>query len=82
MIAYEDRLSRGGRTAREVAEEAGLSIRQVQNWTSRPRAEYLSEAEQRYLRIRELRAQGGTMRQIAADLGVSVSAVHYALHKG
>jgi hypothetical protein len=70
------------RTAREVAEQLGVSPRTVRRVVAQPRAEYLGEAEQRRQTIRAMRAQGGTMRQIAADLGVSVGTVHYALSKG
>lgn len=80
MIAYEDRLPRRGQTARDIAERAGLSIRQVQNWTSEPREIYLSRAQQRRERIRELRGQGMTYRAIAAEVGCSLSTVHAALH--
>lgn len=77
-----ERISRNGKTARELAEKTGLSVRTIMAHTAEPRDVYLDRAEQRYLRIRELRAQNMTMRQIAAEMGVAVSAVHYALHKG
>lgn len=79
MITYEDRLPRNGRTARDIAERTGMSIRQVQNWTSEPRETYLSRAQERREKIRELRAAGKTMRAIAAELGCSVGTVHNAL---
>jgi hypothetical protein len=70
------------RTAREVAEELGVSPRTVRRVVAQPRAEYLGEAEQRRQRIRAMRSQGMTMRAIANEEGIVVSAVHYALHKG
>jgi DNA-directed RNA polymerase specialized sigma24 family protein len=79
LIAYHDRISRGGRTARDVAEQAGLSLRQVQRWTSEPRTTYLAGVQARRQKIRALRAEGLSMRQIAAELGCSVGTVHQAL---
>lgn len=76
MIDYADRLPRRGRTAREIAEATGMSVRQVQNWTSEPRAKYLARADERRARIQELRAQGLSMRAIAAEVGCSVGTVH------
>lgn len=79
MIRYEDRIPRRGRTAREVAEQTGLSVRQVQNWTSQPRTTYLARAQEQRVKIRDLRATGLSMRAIAAELECSVGIVHRAL---
>lgn len=76
-----DRIPRQGRTARELAEKTGLSPRTIRAWTAEPRDVYLDRAEKRHQKIRELRAQGLSMRAIAAQLGISARAVHYALHK-
>ena len=73
------RYPRNGKTAREMAEWAGKSIRTVKRWTSEPREVYLERAEQRQDRIRELRATGMSIRAIAAELGCSVGTVHRAL---
>lgn len=75
------RYPRKGRTARELAELAGKSVRTAQRWTSEPREQYEARVAERHERIRELRAEGKSMRAIAAELGVSVSTVHYALNK-
>lgn len=80
-IAYEDRLPRHGRTARELAERTGYTIRNVQNWTSEPREVYLSRAAKRHEKIRQLREQGLSMREIAQQMDCTVGAVHYALNK-
>lgn len=68
-------------TARELSERTGYSIRTAQNWTSEPREVYLARAAERHEKIRQLREQGMTMREIANQVGVSARAVHYALHK-
>lgn len=68
-------------TARELADRFGVSPRTIRRTVALPRDEYLSEAAKRHQRIRELRAEGLSMRAIAAEVNVSVSAVHYALHK-
>lgn len=68
-------------TARELAERFDRSPRTIRRLVALPRDEYLSAAEKRHQRIRELRAEGLSMREIAAEVGVSVSAVHYALNK-
>lgn len=74
------RLPRNGRTARELAEKAGMSVRTAQRWTAEPRDTYLSRAEQRRQQIRELRDQGLSMRAIADEVGCSVGTVHNALN--
>lgn len=69
------------RTAREVAEQLGVSERTVRNFVAQPREQYLAEAAARHERIRAMRAEGLSMRAIAAKEGVSARAVHYAIHK-
>lgn len=68
------------RTAREVAEQLGVSPRTVRRFVAEPRDAYLSRAEQRRQQIRELREQGLSMRAIAAEIGCSVGTVHNALN--
>ena len=63
------------RTARDVAEQFGVSPRTIQRLMAEPRPEYLARAQDRRRRIAELRAQGKTMRAIADQLGVSVGLV-------
>ena len=79
MTTHAHRIPRRGATARSIAERTGLSIRQVQNWTSEPREVYLDRAQQRREKIRELRATGMTMRAIATEVGCSIGTVHNAL---
>lgn len=69
------------RTAREVAEQLGVSERTVRNFVAQPREEYLAEAAARHERIRAMRAEGMTMRAIAEREDVTSRAVHYAIHK-
>ncbi len=80
-MTARERIPRNGKTAREVAEKTGLSIRTIMEWTAEPRDAYLSRAEQRRQKIRELRETGLSMRAIAKELNISVGTVHYALNK-
>ena len=80
-MTTRERIPRNGKTAREVAEKTGLSIRTIMEWTAEPRDAYLSRAEQRRQKIRELRETGLSMRAIAKELNISVGTVHYALNK-
>jgi transposase len=74
-----ERLPRNGLTVRELAKRTGVSTASIIRWTSEPREVYLSRAEERREKIRELRAGGMTMRAIATELGCSVGTVHGAL---
>ena len=68
-------------TARELAERFNRSTRTIRRVMAEPRADFEARAAARHDQIRELRDQGLTMRAIAAELKISVGAVHYALHK-
>lgn len=68
-------------SARELAPKLGVSERTIRNYLAEPRVEYQARAAARHARIHELRAQGLSMRAIATEVGVTVGAVHYALHK-
>ncbi|GAA3853059.1 helix-turn-helix domain-containing protein [Brevibacterium ammoniilyticum] len=74
-----ERIPRNGLTIRELAARAGVDPRTVKRWTSDPRDVYLSRAEQRRERIRELRETGLSYRAIAAEVGCSIGTVHNAL---
>lgn len=78
-MTTRERIPRNGKTAREVAEKTGLSLRTIMEWTAEPREAYLSRAEERRLQIRELREKGLSMRAIAAEVGCWVGTVHNAL---
>lgn len=67
------------RTAREIAEQLGVSPRTVRRFVAEPRDDYLSRAEQRRQQIRDLREQGLSIRAIANKVGCSVGTVHNAL---
>lgn len=64
-----------GQTASELAKRFGVSQRTIQRAVAEPRDEYLSRAEQRREKIRELRKTGMSMRAIAAEVGCSVGTV-------
>ena len=76
-----DRIPRNGLTIRELAARAGVTPRTIKTWTSEPREVYMSRAQKRRAKIRELRATGMSMRAIAAEVGCSVGTVHYALNQ-
>ena len=68
-------------SARELAERFGVSPRTIRRAVAQERADYLADAAARHERIRALRAEGLSMRAIAAKEGVTVGTVHYAIHK-
>lgn len=68
-------------TARELADRFGVSVRTIQRTVAQPREDYLADAAARRERIHAMRAEGLSMRAIAEREGVTVGAVHYALHK-
>nr|WP_181409062.1 hypothetical protein [Brevibacterium linens] len=45
-------------SVRELAAKVGVSEKSIVRWTSEPREVYLSRAQQRRVRIRELRETG------------------------
>lgn len=73
--------ARRNKTARELAEQFGVSKRTIQRAIAEPREAYEARAAQRHERIHELRNDGLSMRAIASELNVSVGSVHYALNK-
>lgn len=75
------RIPRRGRSINELAELMGVTPRTARRWAAEPREVYLARSAKRHERIRELRAEGLTMREIAARVGVTVGAVHYALKR-
>lgn len=80
-VTTYDRFPRNGKSARDAASRVGVSVRTAQRWTSEPRSVWLERAAQRRRKIHDLREKGLTMRQIAAELEISVGTVHYALTK-
>lgn len=80
MTEQLQKIDRGGMSVRELAKKTGLSTNTIIRWTSAPREEYLSRAAERHRKVRELRAEGMTMRAIAEELGISLQTVHYAVH--
>jgi hypothetical protein len=71
--------ARHNQTARELAVRFGVSLRTILRTMAEERSEYLTRAQERRLRIRELRETGLSMRKIAAEVGCSAGTVHSAL---
>lgn len=67
---------RNGWTVRELHERTGAAKSSIIRWTSEPREAYLARADEKRRRVRELRAQGLSMRAIATEIGCSVGTVH------
>lgn len=66
-------------SARVLAERIGVSERTIKRYVAEPREQYEARTAARHARIRELRAEGLSMRAIAAEVGVALGTVHYAL---
>lgn len=75
----QQRIPRNGKSVRELAERTNFSTNTIIRWTSEPREVYLARGRERAERIRELRAEGLTMRAIAEQLGCGVGTVHRAV---
>lgn len=73
--------ARRNQTAAELGKRFQRSPRTIRRIIAEPREEYLERAATRHERIRELREQGMTYREIAAEVDCTVGTVHYALHK-
>lgn len=72
--------ARRKRTAREAAELLGVSPRTIRNIVAEPRDQYLARAAERRQRVLELRARGLKLREIAAEIGMTVGGVGTILH--
>lgn len=81
MSTIEPVRTKRKKTARELAEQFGVSPRTIRRAVAQPREEYLAEAAARHERIRTARASGLSMRAIAEQESVTVGTVHYAIHK-
>ena len=81
MTSTYARIPRQGRTAQDIANKAGRTVRTAQRWTSEPREVYERRAAIRHEKIRQLREEGLTMREIDEELNIAVGTVHYALSK-
>jgi len=67
-------------SAAEMAEQLGVSERQVRSIHAQPRDEYLAAAADRRRRAAELRADGASYTEIAAVLGTTRGAVSSLLY--
>src|SRR5699024_12877238 len=76
MSSVYARYPRNRKTARELAERTGMSVRTAQRWTSEPREVFIKRANEKRVRVQELRAEGWSIRAIAAEIGCSVGTVH------
>lgn len=73
--------ARRPRTARELAEEHGVSPRTIQRAVAESREDFEGRAAARRERAAELRAGGATYREIADELGCSTGTVGRLLHE-
>ncbi|NKW34918.1 HTH domain-containing protein [Rhodococcus hoagii] len=69
------------KTARELAERLGVSVRTIRKIAAEPREEFEDRARQRRERAAELRAAGLKYKEIAAEMGISTGAVGALLHE-
>lgn len=63
------------KTARELAEQLGISQSTVRRLMAEPRTDYLARANAKREQVAELRATGLSVRAIANQLGISKSSV-------
>ncbi|MCX4099102.1 sigma factor-like helix-turn-helix DNA-binding protein [Nocardia sp. alder85J] len=68
------------KTAKEMAEQLGISVRSVRNIIAEPRENFEARAAEKRTRARELRADGASYREIADELGISIGSVSSLLH--
>ncbi len=69
MGALNPRRRATSKTAREIAADMGLSERTITGLIAEPRADYEQRARQRRAPVIQLRLQGWTYREIAAQTG-------------
>ena len=79
-MTTRERIPRNGKTAREVAENWLVHSQHHGNGQTDPRENYLSRAEERRQKIRELRKTGLSIRAIAVEVGCSVDTVHNTIN--
>lgn len=63
------------KTAREMAEQMGISVRSVRNIVAEPRGDYEGRAIEKRRRAQQMRLAGASYRQIADALGVTIGSV-------
>lgn len=78
-MAAETR-KRRNKTAKEMAEQLGISVRSVRNIIAEPRENFEARAAEKRARARELRDGGATYSEIAEELKVSIGSVSSLLH--
>jgi DNA-binding CsgD family transcriptional regulator len=70
---------RRSKTARELANELGVSERSIRNIIAEPRSDYIARARAKEERAQELRASGMKYKQIADEMGISIGSVSVLL---
>lgn len=81
MSKREPVRQRRTRTARELAEEHGVSPRFIRRTVAESREDYEARAAARRERAAALRASGATYKAIADEMGVSTGTVGRLLHE-
>jgi DNA-binding CsgD family transcriptional regulator len=69
------------KTAKQLADELGVSERSIRNIVAEPRDDYEGRAAEKRMKARQLRAEGASYRQIADELKVSIGSVSSLLHQ-
>jgi transposase len=69
------------KTAREVAEQMGCSIRTIQRIAAEPRDEFLARAAERRENVLALRGKGMKYREIADELALPMGTVKTIIHQ-
>ncbi len=69
------------KTARELAERLGVSVRTIRKIAAEPREEFEARARQRREHAAKLRASGLKYKEIAEEMGISTGAVGALLHE-
>lgn len=70
---------RRSKTARELANELGVSERSIRNIIAEPRSDYEARTRAKEERAQELRAAGMKYKQIAEEMGISIGSVSVLL---
>lgn len=69
------------KTAKQLADELGVSERSIRNIVAEPRDDYEGRAAEKRMKAQQLRTAGASYRQIADELEVSIGSVSSLLRQ-